>query len=290
MAPEKVTEEKNEKLNKPEKKGRLQPHADGSGSEASLNRLQQAVGNRAVQRLLTQRKGEGPYEVEDKTAERINRERDKGQSLDAGVAQKMGSTLGHDFSDVRVHNSPEAAELNTQLSAKAFTTGKDIFFGEGAYEPHSSGGQELLAHELTHVVQQGSGTVGGASRMTVNAPGDVYEQQADAVAHSALSAQPAAAPGVQREGKPDEDENAIAEKPLMRAPNPEEEEPPGVQGSPLMRQPKPEEEEPPDVQQSPIMRAAQPEEEEPAEETIQQQEMPEEEKEKIPGQKEEEEV
>jgi hypothetical protein len=285
MAEERVSEEKKDRLIKPEKKDRPQSHADGGGPEGRLNRLQQAVGNRAVQRLLAQRKGEGPYEVEDQTAERINHERDKGQSLDAGVAKTMGSTLGHDFSNVRVHNSPEAADLNTQLSAKAFTTGKDIFFGEGAYEPHSSSGQELLAHELTHVVQQGSGAVGGSSRMTVNAPGDTFEQQADAVAHSALSSQPAAAPGVQREGKPD-DENAIAEKPLMREAAPDDEEKLGAQES-LMREAAPDDEEKLGAQESPLMREAKPEDEKQPEEKIQEQELPEEKKEKIPGVKEE---
>jgi hypothetical protein len=206
MSQERVTEEKKDKLIKPEKKEQAKSHADGSGVEGRLSKLQNAVGNRAVQRLLVQLKGEGPYEVDDETAQRINRERDGGQSLDEGVAEKMGSTLGYDFSDVRVHNTPESADLNTQLSAKAFTTGKDVFFAEGAYDPGSSGGQELLAHELTHVVQQGSGAVGGASRMTVNAPGDAFEQQADAIAQSALGSQPTATGGVQRQEMPEEEE------------------------------------------------------------------------------------
>jgi hypothetical protein len=206
MAQERVTEEKKDKLIKPEKKEQAKSHADGSGVEGRLSKLQNAVGNRAVQRLLVQLKGEGPFEVEDETAQRINRERDGGQSLDEGVADKMGSTLGYDFSDVRVHTTPESADLNTQLSAKAFTTGKDIFFAEGAYEPGSSSGQELLAHELTHVVQQGSGAVGGASRMTVNAPGDAFEQQADAIAQSAIHSQPTATGGVQRQEMPEDED------------------------------------------------------------------------------------
>ena len=55
---------------------------------------------------------------------------------------------------MRVHTGPRADSLNHTLQAKAFTTGQDIFFRQGAYNPASSGGQELLAHELTHVVQQ----------------------------------------------------------------------------------------------------------------------------------------
>ena len=57
--------------------------------------------------------------------------------------------MGHDLSGVRVHTSPEADDLSHQLGAKAFTTNQDVFFREGAYEPHSSAGQELIAHELT---------------------------------------------------------------------------------------------------------------------------------------------
>jgi hypothetical protein len=99
--------------------------------------------------------------------------------------------MGHDFSGVRVHASPEADSLNQDLSARAFTTGQDIFFKQGEYKPASSEGQELIAHELTHVVQQSTGQVsssGGGMRVT--AAGDAYEQEADAVAKQAVSAGP----------------------------------------------------------------------------------------------------
>lgn len=75
MADERVSEEKKERPIKPVKKDRAQSHADGSGEEGRLSRLQKTVGNRAVQRLLVQLKGEGSYEVDDETTERINRER-----------------------------------------------------------------------------------------------------------------------------------------------------------------------------------------------------------------------
>ncbi len=62
--------------------------------------------------------------------------------------------FGADFSGVRVHTDAQAHQLNQSIQAKAFTTGQDVFVRQGAYEPGSRGGQELLAHELTHVVQQ----------------------------------------------------------------------------------------------------------------------------------------
>ena len=179
------------------------------GDRNGLTALQQQVGNRAVQRLLAQRSGDGPSEVDDDTASQINGARGGGQALDAHVQTQMGSATGHDFSDVKVHTDPQAHTLNQQLGAKAFTTGRDIFFRSGAYDPGSSGGQELLAHELTHVVQQGTGRVGGAGRMTVNAPGDAYEQEADSVAKTVTS--PGGAAGVQRAPEQDDDKLQMQE-------------------------------------------------------------------------------
>lgn len=66
----------------------------------------------------------------------------------------MEHAFGADLGGVRVHSGEGAHALNRSLQAKAFTTGQDIFFREGEYSPGSSGGQELIAHELTHVMQQ----------------------------------------------------------------------------------------------------------------------------------------
>ena len=175
MAKEQISiEEKKARIRKPESEEPAKRHANGSGAEvAGLASLQQLVGNRAVQRLLAQRSGQGSFELDDETAGRINRERGGGQPLDTALQKQASEAMGRDLSRVRVHTSPEAHDLSRQLGAKAFTTGQDVFFREGAYDPHSSGGQELVAHELTHVVQQSSGAVGGAGKMTVNPPGDV---------------------------------------------------------------------------------------------------------------------
>ncbi|WP_257236722.1 eCIS core domain-containing protein [Nostoc sp. 'Peltigera malacea cyanobiont' DB3992] len=89
----------------------------------------------------------------------INRARGGGQPLDAGLQQSMGQAMGADFSGVRVHTDTQSNQLNQSIQAKAFTTGQDVFFRQGKYQPGSRGGQELIAHELTHVVQQNGGTV-----------------------------------------------------------------------------------------------------------------------------------
>lgn len=62
--------------------------------------------------------------------------------------------FGRDFSDVRVHHDAQSAELNRRVNARAFTHGKHIYFGAGQYDPGSSTGKRLLAHELTHTIQQ----------------------------------------------------------------------------------------------------------------------------------------
>jgi hypothetical protein len=165
-------------------KSRMQGDLDAQ----TLTQMQKTVGNAAVQRFLAQRQSDGPSEVQEETAEAIQSKRGGGQSLDAGIAEKAGSVMGQDFSDVNVHTDSQSDELNKQLGAKAFTTGNDIFFRSGAYNPGNSDGQRLISHELTHVAQQGAAqeslgrppSVQG--KMTVNDPNDQYESEADNVA------------------------------------------------------------------------------------------------------------
>jgi hypothetical protein len=79
----------------------------------------------------------------------------KGQGLPVPVRKKMEAFFGADFSDVRVRVGPEAAAIG----AIAFTVGSDLYFAPGQYDPNSRRGQELLGHELAHVVQQREGRV-----------------------------------------------------------------------------------------------------------------------------------
>jgi len=67
--------------------------------------------------------------------------------------------FGADFSQVRIHRGAQAGSMARQANARAFTTGRDIVFGDGEYAPDAPGGQQLLAHELTHVVQQNAGDI-----------------------------------------------------------------------------------------------------------------------------------
>lgn len=84
----------------------------------------------------------------------INQARGGGQPLADEVRQPMEQAFGTDFSNVRIHTDQRANELNQALSAQAFTTNQDIFFRQGEYQASNPSGQQLLAHELAHVVQQ----------------------------------------------------------------------------------------------------------------------------------------
>jgi Domain of unknown function (DUF4157) len=125
-----------------------------SGANGSLLHLQQNFGNRYVQRALSLARQSGESETGKEIENAIQGKRGGGQPLDSGVRRQMESSFQADFSNVRVHHDAEADTLNRAVSARAFTTGQDIFFSRGAYNPVTSGGKELLAHELTHVVQQ----------------------------------------------------------------------------------------------------------------------------------------
>ncbi len=88
---------------------------------------------------------------------RLNHQSGKGAPLPKTVKSFMEPRFGHDFSQVRVHTDSSAVQMNKDLGAQAFTHGNDIYFNQGKYSPGSSGGQELLAHELTHTIQQTGG-------------------------------------------------------------------------------------------------------------------------------------
>lgn len=78
----------------------------------------------------------------------------KGIPLPDDIRMEMEKHFKTDFSHVRIHTNSEAVELAKSMKALAFTHGNDIYFNEGQYNPRQEAGKELLAHELTHVVQQ----------------------------------------------------------------------------------------------------------------------------------------
>jgi hypothetical protein len=160
------------------------PAARLSRAAPVLLQLQKKYGNRYVQAALARaRQGPGETEAPAEVGETIERQRALGQPLDRGVRAQMEPAFGTGFHHVRVHTGMEADRLNRAVNARAFTTGRDIFFRTGEYSPHSYGGRELLAHELTHVVQQ-TGTV--RPKLMISQPGDSYEQEADRIARAVM--------------------------------------------------------------------------------------------------------
>lgn len=93
-----------------------------------------------------------PGEVESK----IRSSKGGGQPLDPGTKGFMEERFGADFSNVRIHNDGDAASMASGIKAQAFAHGKDIYFAPGKYNPSTSSGRHLLAHELTHTIQQGA--------------------------------------------------------------------------------------------------------------------------------------
>jgi outer membrane protein OmpA-like peptidoglycan-associated protein len=195
-----------------------------------IQRMQQTHGNRAVQRFLrVQRNATStPAAQDDDIAHRIESRAGGGASLDTGVQTTLEQGLGADLSGVRVHTDGEADHLARSVDSVAFTTGSDIFFRQGAYNPSTPGGMHLLAHEVTHTVQQASGPVAGtpsAGGVSISEPSDQFEQAAEQTASNIVSGKPAAiqASGrtsppasVQREEKP-EDEEELPHAQTMRA-------------------------------------------------------------------------
>ena len=96
--------------------------------------------------------------------------------------------MGADLSGVRVHTDSEADGIARSVQAKAFTHGSDLYFSRGTYDPSSSSGKHLLAHELTHVVQQRTGADRGGSGTTIGRANDPLETAADQNADRVVSA------------------------------------------------------------------------------------------------------
>jgi len=112
---------------------------------------------------LIQTKGEGssPLEVTSGMESRLESLKDGGQPLSESIRSYFEPRFGSDFSRVRIHNDSQAVETAKSVNAKAFTAGKNVVFGLGQYSPEKSSGKKLIAHELTHVVQQTRGKIIG---------------------------------------------------------------------------------------------------------------------------------
>jgi Domain of unknown function (DUF4157) len=155
-------------------------HAAADGRPA-LRRLATAIGNAAMARLAQPGAGLLPGgTVHPDVEAAIGARRGGGSALDASARARIAPTLGDALTDVRVHHDAAADTLARSVEARAFTVGADVFFARGEYRPNTASGDELLAHELTHVAQQRDASQGGTLRVTD--PGGAEEAEAESVA------------------------------------------------------------------------------------------------------------
>lgn len=105
-----------------------------------------------------------------------------GQPLQVANRALMESAFGTDLGDVRIHTGAQAETAAHDINAKAFTRGQNIYFAAGQYQPGTQTGNKLLAHELTHTVQQSNGQVTVQSRDAISQPSEPQEQEAESVA------------------------------------------------------------------------------------------------------------
>jgi len=162
-----------------------------TAQQAEIRRILRSTG---AQAKLTIGQPNDTYEQEaDRVADRVTAMPDRvapgvhggrGQSLDRNVRQDMEARFGgRDFGDVRIHTGPEAATTAAAINAAAFTAGANIVFGRDRYNPESTAGRRLLAHELTHVVQQGGAESASNQRHATQTAMPGRASQADGIAH-----------------------------------------------------------------------------------------------------------
>ena len=154
--------------------------------ESPVERLASNIGNRNFRQVVA-RMADGEGILHDGTVHpdvqaAIAATTGQGSRLDRQALSSLSKTHG-DLSDARIHTGSEANQLARSVNAVAFTVGSDIYFRDGAYQPHTSSGKELLAHEAAHVVQQRGAPASGP--LQVSNPGDALEREADRIASDA---------------------------------------------------------------------------------------------------------
>jgi len=175
--------------------------------------LQKQQGNayvqRVVKRLQAAAENEAREESLEKTVQDLHQQKGSGHPIEGETREEMEQSLGYDFGQVRVHTDAAAHKAAGELNAKAFTMGTDVFLSQKqSGNLSSSESKGLLAHELTHVVQQSQGnlTLPG-DKVKMGQPGDMYETEADKVAENA-----AKMASVQRQAEPEEEEELLQGK------------------------------------------------------------------------------
>ena len=137
----------------------LKPIFESNGSppddEDTIQRKCDTCNKEDEKKLQTKANNNEPATTAPSIESRLNATKGGGSPLPENTRLQMEDSFGTDFSGVRIHTNSSAVQMNKDLSAQAFAHGSDIYFNQGKYDPNSSSGKHLLAHELTHTVQQG---------------------------------------------------------------------------------------------------------------------------------------
>ena len=160
--------------------------ADPSAAAAAGTGTQPGAGPTALQKKsATGTLDQADPATEVSKPEKVLNQLGEGAPLDSSTATRMGEAFGTSFADVRIHADAQGGALAKEHNAHAFAVGQHVAFAPGKYEPGSIEGDALLAHELTHVMQQ-RGAAPSADK-DVSTPGDTHERDADAGATAAVS-------------------------------------------------------------------------------------------------------
>ena len=137
----------------------IQRQEEEEAAETALVQRGEEEEEEAAETALVQRRDDGGFEASDDIETRLNARQGGGRPLSKEVRAFMEPRFAADFGGVRIHTGDEATGISRSLGAQAFTHGKDVYFGDGKYDPNTDTGKQLLAHELTHVVQQNGAAV-----------------------------------------------------------------------------------------------------------------------------------
>jgi Domain of unknown function (DUF4157) len=149
--------------------------------------------------------GDGSFAAGEDFAERLQASQGRGRPLPLSLRAKFETGFGADFSGVRIHSDAAAEQLSHAIHAQAFTRGSDIFLGDSESAPATTAGQRLLAHELTHVIQQGA-----APLKTAATPQQVTQPRAASSKHAGQ---------IQRKKKADNVLKGLAEPKVLPCPD-----------------------------------------------------------------------
>jgi len=137
---------------------------EGEEEEGMVNKMEGEKEEEGMVNKMEGEEEEGAVQTKSGTAnqttskglsQQIKGKAGNGRNLSKSTQAEMETSFGTDFSEVNIHTDQDSVQMNKELGAQAFTHGKDVYFNSGKYNPDSSRGKHLLAHELTHVVQQG---------------------------------------------------------------------------------------------------------------------------------------